>query len=62
MITWSIDEELVVRRDNPASKMIRNLPLKQARERVLSLDKARAVWRAAESAGYAMACMPSCCC
>ena len=53
MITWAIDEELVVRRDNPAAKMIRNLPPKQAKERVLSLEEARAVWRAAEAAGYA---------
>lgn len=33
--------------------MVRNLPPKQAKERVLSLEEARAVWRAAESAGYA---------
>jgi integrase len=53
MLTWAIDEELVRRHDNPASKMARNLPAKQAKERVLSLEEARAVWRAAESAGYA---------
>ncbi len=53
MLAWAIDEELVTRRDNPASKMVRNLPPKQAKERVLSLEEARAVWSAAESAGYA---------
>ena len=52
MLTWAIDEELVRRHDNPASKMARNWPPKQAKERVLSLDEARAVRRAAESTGY----------
>ncbi|MGP8035563.1 MAG: tyrosine-type recombinase/integrase [Steroidobacteraceae bacterium] len=52
MISWGIAEELLHRHDNPASGMESNLPRKRRRERVLSLDEARIVWRAAETLGY----------
>jgi integrase len=52
MISWGIAEELLRRRDNPASGMESNLPKKRKKERVLSLDEARIVWRAAETLGY----------
>jgi integrase len=52
MISWGISEELLRRRDNPASGMESNLPKKRKRERVLSLDEARIVWGAAETLGY----------
>ena len=52
MISWGVTEELLRRKDNPASGMESNLPKKRKRERVLSLDEARIVWRAAETLGY----------
>lgn len=53
VLSWAIRENLVKRVDNPASDMERNLPKKRKKDRVLSLDEARIVWRAASSAGYA---------
>jgi integrase len=44
---------LNVEQINPASDMEKNLPKKRKKDRVLSLDEARTVWRAAGSAGYA---------
>lgn len=52
MISWGTAEELLRRRDNPAAGMESNLPKKRKKERVLSLDEARIVWRAAETLGY----------
>jgi integrase len=52
MISWGIAEELLRRKDNPASGMESNLPKKRKKERVLSLEEARIVWRAAETLGY----------
>jgi integrase len=52
MISWGISEELLRRSDNPASGMENNLPKKRKKERVLSLEEARIVWRAAETLGY----------
>jgi integrase len=52
MMAWGITEELLRRRDNPASGMESNLPKKRKKERVLSLEEARLVWRAAETLGY----------
>jgi integrase len=52
MISWGIAEELLRRRDNPVSGMESNLPKKRKKERVLSLEEARVVWRAAETLGY----------
>jgi integrase len=52
MFTWALDEGKLKRKDNPASKIDRNLPKKKEREVVLSLNEARIVWAAAESAGY----------
>jgi len=52
MISWGIAEELLRRRDNPASGMEGNLPKKRKKDRVLSLEEARVVWRAADSLGY----------
>lgn len=52
MISWGIAEELLRRRDNPASGMESNLPKKRKKERVLSLEEARLVWQAAETLGY----------
>lgn len=53
MLTWGIREEIVKRADNPASDMERNLPKKRKRDRVLSVEEARLVWKAAGAAGYA---------
>jgi integrase len=53
VLAWAIRENLVKRADNPASGMDKNLPKKRKKDRVLSLDEARIVWRAAGSAGYA---------
>jgi integrase len=52
MVGWAIDERLIERADNPASGMRRNLPAKKRGDRVLSLDDACMVWRAANS-GFA---------
>ena len=52
MISWGSDEGKIRRKDNPASHMERNLPKKKRRERVLSLEEARAAWRAAGDLGY----------
>jgi integrase len=53
LVSWAIRENLIKRADNPASDMEKNLPKKRKKDRVLSLDEARIVWRAATSAGYA---------
>ena len=53
LVSWAIRENLIKRTDNPASDMEKNLPKKRKKDRVLSLDEARIVWRAAKSAGYA---------
>jgi integrase len=53
LVSWAIGENLIKRADNPASDMEKNLPKKRKKDRVLSLDEARIVWRAAGSAGYA---------
>jgi integrase len=52
MVGWAIEERLVNREDNPASRMERNLPKKRKGDRVLSLEEMRTVWRAADS-GFA---------
>lgn len=52
MYSWAIDEEKLKRKDNPASKIDRNLPKKRQGDVVLSLDEARIVWKAAEVTGY----------
>lgn len=53
MLSWAIREEIAKRSDNPASDMERNLPKKRKKDRVLSVDESRLVWRAAGAAGYA---------
>jgi integrase len=52
MISWGIDEDKIKRESNPAANMERNLPKKKRGERVLSLEEARAAWRAAADLGY----------
>ncbi len=52
MINWGMREQLLTRSDNPATGMEDNLPKKKRKERVLSLEEARIVWRAAETLGY----------
>jgi integrase len=52
MIAWGTREELLRRKDNPASGMEANLPKKRKKDRVLSLDEARIVWQAAQTLGY----------
>jgi hypothetical protein len=44
MVGWAIEERLVNREDNPASRMERHLPKKRKADRVLSIDEVRAVW------------------
>ncbi len=53
LVSWAIRENLIKRTDNPASDMERSLPKKRKKDRVLSPEEARIVWRAAGSAGYA---------
>jgi hypothetical protein len=45
--SWTIRENLVKRVGNPASETEKTLPKKRKKVRVLSLDDARIVWRAA---------------
>jgi integrase len=52
MYAWAIEEGKLKRKDNPASKIDKNLPKKKARDVVLSLNEARMVWAAAEATGY----------
>jgi integrase len=52
MISWAMDEGKIKRETNPASNMEKNLPKKKRGERVLSLEEAREVWRAAADLGY----------
>ncbi len=52
LFSWAIEEGKLKRRDNPASRIDRNLPNKARGETVLSLDEARLVYRAAEATGY----------
>jgi integrase len=52
MYSWAIDEEVLKRKDNPASRMQKNLPRKKRGETVLSLREARIVWQAAADCGY----------
>jgi integrase len=52
LYSWAIEEGKVKRKDNPASKITKNLPQKKQRDVVLSLRDARTVWDAAEATGY----------
>ena len=52
MISWGTEEDQLTRKDNPASGMEKNLPKKKQGDRVLSLEEARAAWRAAGTLGY----------
>ena len=52
MYSWAIEEAVIKRTDNPASKIQKNLPKKKQGETVLSLSEARAVWQAAQDCGY----------
>jgi integrase len=52
MYSWAIDENVLKRKDNPASRMQKNLPKQKRGETVLSLREARIVWRAAKDCGY----------
>jgi integrase len=52
MYTWAIEEGKLKRKDNPVSKIDKNLPKPRQGETVLSLSEARIVWQAAQDAGY----------
>ena len=52
MYSWAMEEGKLKRKDNPASKMDRNLPKSKQSGVVLSLNEARIVWNAAEATGY----------
>jgi integrase len=52
MYSWAIEEEVLKRRDNPASKIQKNLPRKKQGETVLTLAEARWVWQAAQDCAY----------
>ena len=52
MYSWAIDEGVLKRKDNPASKMQKNLPKAKRGETVLTLREARIVWQAACDCGY----------
>jgi integrase len=52
MYSWALEEDKLKRKDNPASKIEKNLPKKKQDDVVLSLNEARTVWDAAESTGY----------
>lgn len=51
MYSWAMDESKIKRKDNPASKITKNLPKKKQGEVVLSTIQARIVWDAAETCG-----------
>jgi len=50
MYSWAIDERVLKRQDNPASRIQKNLA-KKKRRTVLSLKEARIVYQAAKAAG-----------
>ncbi|MGH8200933.1 MAG: tyrosine-type recombinase/integrase [Steroidobacteraceae bacterium] len=52
MFSWAIDEGKLKRKDNPVSKITKNLPTKNQGEVVLSVAESRVVWQAAEATGY----------
>ncbi|MGH2346122.1 MAG: tyrosine-type recombinase/integrase [Chloroflexota bacterium] len=52
MFSWAIDEGKLKRKENPVSKITKNLPTKNQGEVVLSLAESRIVWEAAGSTGY----------
>lgn len=52
MYSWAIDEGKLKRKENPASKITKNLPTKNQGEVVLSLRETRIVWEAANATGY----------
>ena len=52
MYSWALEEGKLKRKDNPASKIEKNLPKKKQGDVVLSLNEARLVWDAAEVTGY----------
>lgn len=52
MYSWAMEESVLKRQDNPASKIQKNLPKKKRGEIVLTLREARIVWRAARDCGY----------
>lgn len=52
MYSWAADEGKIKRKENPCSKMTKNLPKKRQGEIVLTLPEARIVWQAARDCGY----------
>ena len=52
MYSWAMEEGKLKRKDNPASRIVKNLPRSRSRDVVLSLSEARLVWQAAELIGY----------
>jgi len=52
MYSWAMDEGKLTRKENPASKITKNLPNKNQGEVVLSLRETRIVWEAAKATGY----------
>ena len=52
MYSWAMEEGKLKRKDNPASKIDRNLPKKKQGDVVLSVKEARIVWDAAEATSY----------
>jgi integrase len=52
MFTWAMDEGTLKRKDNPVSKITKNLPNKSQGDVVLSTTEARIVWDAAQATGY----------
>jgi integrase len=52
MYSWAIDERVLKRQDNPASRIQKNLPKKKTGNTVLSLKEARIVYQAAKDCGY----------
>jgi len=52
LYTWGQEEGVIKRRDNPASKIEKNLPKKKKGEIVLTLAEARIVWQAAKDCGF----------
>jgi len=52
MYSWAMEESVLKRQNNPASKIQKNLPKKKPGEIVLTLREARIVWQAAKDCGY----------
>lgn len=52
MYSWALEEGKLKRKDNPVSKLTKNLPKQKQGDVVLTLAESRIVWQAARLTGY----------